>query len=575
MNEIRKPAVPNPPVRAERRDEPAGPMIVWDGVLGFAKRRRRTIAATTAIVTLLGIAAIVLVPWNYKATAVITLNAYPAIPENPNVHTPIPQTERMQREIQGLQSRALAAQVIEKLSLHQSAEFDPDKTLFGDLFGWIGAWFSAYGRSGGAVDTPTRGELDDLRRAAIVDIFMDKLTITPVLTAEQVQVTFSSRNPRTAYRVANGIVDTYIQSAMGLRGETLQKAADALQDRISSVKDELRDLPVSAGGANTIERQLEAKRTLLQAYIAKLGELLLLKSAIEPRIFVQSRAVYPLQRAGVPLALGVPFLLAGGLLMGMGVGLIQEGRQKAVTGATQLEALLGLRVIGLPDGDSMEANRVLSAEPKRLARGAERVAMELLMMHERGRNTGVAFVSPSQNEAKSAICVEAAGALARAGHRTLVVDATLARSQAQTRLAARAARDGGRAAGESPPAPDFELRRDSSNALDILITGLDRDSAVADYEKAAQAALKLAPGYAFTLIDLPPMGPNPEARFLARHVDLAVLVTRRYHDRREQVRAAVDQLNASGVRVVGAVLTRGTFERGMLSRAADRLGLTP
>jgi uncharacterized protein involved in exopolysaccharide biosynthesis/Mrp family chromosome partitioning ATPase len=551
-------------------------MIVWDGLLGFAKRRRRTIAATAAVVTVLGAATILLIPWSYKATAVITLNTYPAIPENPNVHTPIPQAERMQREIQGLQSRALAAQVIEKLQLHQSAEFDLDKALLGDVFGRIGDWLGAYGRPARSVDTPTHSELDDLRRAAIVDIFMEKLTITPILTAEQVQVTFSSRDPRTAYRVANSIVDTYIQSAMTLRGDTLQKAADALQDRISSVKDELRDLPVSAGGVNTIERQLEAKRTLLQAYIAKLGELLLLKSAIEPRIFVQSRAVYPMRRAGVPLTLGVPFLLVAGVLMGVGVGLIQEGRQKTVTGASQLEALLGLRVIGLPDGDAADENRVLSAEPKRLARGAERVAMELLMMHERGRNTGVAFVAPSQNEAKSAICVEVARALARAGHRTLVVDATLARSQAQTKLAARAARDPGPPAGdaEGSPVPEFELRRDSSNALDILVTGLDRDSAAADYEKAAHAALELAPGYAFTLIDLPPMGANPEARFLARHADLAVLVTRRYHDRREQVRAAVDQLNASGVRVVGAVLTRGTFERGMLSRAADRLGLT-
>jgi len=572
MNEIRKVTKPDPTgPRLAPRSEPDGAFIVWDGIVGFLKRRKRTIAATAIGVFVLGLAALLLVPWSYKASAVIALNAYPAIPENPNIHTPIPQTERMQREIQGLQSRSLAAQVVEKLRLDQLPEFDPDRIAAGDIFARVAALLGAFGGSSES-RLPTREEIADLRRSAVVDIFMEKLAVTPIVTAEQIQITFSSRDPRTAYRVANAIVDTYVASAIGTRGETLQKAADALQDRIASVKDELRDLPVGAGGATMIERQLEAKRTLLQAYITKLGELLLLKSAIEPRIIVQSRAVYPMQRAGVPMTLGLPFLVVAGFLAGIGVGLVQEGRQKTITNPVQIQALMNLRVIGAPDGDPAGASQALSGEPKRLARAADSIAMELLMAREGERGAVVAFAAPAPSEAKSAIAVEVARALSRAGHRTLMVDATLARSPSQARLSAKATREAP-ASGTTSPTAGFELRSDPAHALDILATGLDRDSAAASYEKAGKAFQSLAPSYAFTIIDLPPFGASPEARYLARFADLAVVVIRRDHDLRDVVRAAADQLNASGVHIIGAVLTRGTFERSLFTWVRDRLGL--
>ncbi len=573
MNEIRKAPRATEP-GADRRGEPEGTVIVWDGIVGFLKRRTLTIAAMTIAVSLIGLGAIQLMPWSYNASVVIALNAYPAIPENPNIHTQVPQTERMQREIQGLTSRALAARVIEQLGLDRLPEFNPDRVVAGDIFAGIGGWLGQLRRTGGTGQMPTREELADLRRSAVVDIFMERLTVIPVLTAEQIRITFSSRDPRTAYRVANSIVDTYVASAMRTRGDTLQKAADALQDRIASVKDELRDLPVSAGGANTIERQLEARRTLLQAYIQKLGELLLLKSAIEPRILIQSRAVYPLQRAGVPLTLGIPFFAVAGFLMGIGLGLIQEGRQKTVANAQQLEALMGLRVLGAPDGDHASGSRALTSDPKRVARAAESIAIELLMARESGRSAAVAFAAPSASEAKSTICVEVARALARAGHKTIIIDATVSRSPARARLSAKAAPETPAPAGGAPsPIAGFELRRDPSNALDILSTGLSRDSAAADYEKAGRAFEHLAPSYNFTLIDLPPIGVNAEGRYLARFAEFAVLVIRRDHDLRSAVRAAADQLNANGIRIIGAVLTRGTFERGVLTWARDRLGL--
>jgi Mrp family chromosome partitioning ATPase len=577
MNEMRRPQKPlAAEMISDQRGEPDSALIVWDGLFGFLKRRRRTILATAIAVTVIGIATILLVPWSYKATAIVTLNAYPAIPENPNIHTPIPQTERIQREIQGLQSRDVAGRVIEKLRLEKYEEFDPDKAVAGNIFARAAAWVSGLLPRTGADGMPSRGEVDEVRRSAVVDVFMEKLTVTPVLTSEQIQVTFSSRDPRIAYLAANGVVDTYIESASGLRGQLLQKAADAIQERISSVRDELRDLPVSAGGVNT-ERQLEAKRTLLQAYIGKLGELLLMKSAIEPRVFVQSRAVYPLQRAGVPLTLGIPVLIIAGVLMGIGVGLVQEGRQKMITSASQVEALLGLRVLAVAGADPNGSERILAGDPKRLARASERIAMELLMARENGRSSLVAFAAPSQSEAKSAICVSVARALARSGHRTLVVDATLSRSSAQARLAAKSTRQGAVSAGGEKGAPaevELELRRDASGTLDILVTDLDHDSAASEYEKAVDAVQKLAASYEFTLMDIPPVGENPEARYLARHADLAIFVMRRDHDRRDAARAAVAMLRARGVAIIGAVLTRGTFEQGgVLTWAADRLGL--
>src|SRR5262249_4605337 len=111
------------------------------------------------------------------------------------------------------------------------------------------------------------------------------------------------------------------------------------------------------------------------------------------------------------------------------------------------------------------------------------------------------------------------------------------------------------------------------HAVEILATGLDRDSSAATYERVGKAVQSLAPSYGFTIFDLPPFGANPEARYLARFADLAVLVIRRDHDLRDAVRTTADQLNANAVHIIGAVLTKGTFERTLFTRLRDLLGL--
>ena len=124
MNEIRHPN--DYDRRRSAVAEPVSSLVIWDGIAGFLKRRRRTILATALAVLVLGLAALLFVPWNYKATAIVAINAQPAIAENSQNHVQLTPAERMQREIQGLQSRALAAQVIEKLKLDREPEFNPD-----------------------------------------------------------------------------------------------------------------------------------------------------------------------------------------------------------------------------------------------------------------------------------------------------------------------------------------------------------------------------------------------------------------------------------------------------------------
>ena len=132
---------------------------------------------------------------------------------------------QLQTYLNLLQSRALAARVIDRLGLADQPEFR-------------------------GLD-PQRGEL--------LDAFVDRLQVAPIRNSRLVKVSFQSRNPDLSARVANGVTDTFIAQQLDHRVEATRHASDFLSTHVEDARRALE------GAETQLTRFLEANDILFVA----------------------------------------------------------------------------------------------------------------------------------------------------------------------------------------------------------------------------------------------------------------------------------------------------------------------
>ena len=109
---------------------------------------------------------------------------------------------QLQTYLKLLQSRALAARVIDRLELADQPEF--------------------------------RGL--DPRRGELLDAFVDRLQVAPVRNSRLVKVSFQSRNPELAARVSNGVTETFIAQQLDHRVEATRHASESLSTHVDEAR---------------------------------------------------------------------------------------------------------------------------------------------------------------------------------------------------------------------------------------------------------------------------------------------------------------------------------------------------
>lgn len=178
----------------------------------------------------------------YRSTVLIEIR-----PQNPNVvaFQDVVEMARSQREFfrtqyDVLQSRNLAARVIDRLDLANTPDFaSPGRgTLLHRLRGLIGGFLV---RTRHATGDPEVAQQQDL-----VERFIDGIDVAPRRDSYLVEVSFTSQSPALAQQIANSVADEYV--------------ALSIDQRLVSVQT----------GRGFIERQLEVTRATLERAEEKL-----------------------------------------------------------------------------------------------------------------------------------------------------------------------------------------------------------------------------------------------------------------------------------------------------------------
>ncbi len=171
----------------------------------------------------------------------------------------------IQNQIQILQSRDLAAEVIAKLDLYDDPEFNPalQRSVGGALFAALNPrnWFAD--RDASAAVDPA------VERDAIIDTFLGHLWTESLGLSTTITVSFSSRDAKKAALIADTVAGTYVGDLVEAKLRASDATSTWLTQRIRDLGGQVQaeeaaaltyraqhNLDSSAGGTSLIEAQL-------------------------------------------------------------------------------------------------------------------------------------------------------------------------------------------------------------------------------------------------------------------------------------------------------------------------------
>ena len=258
----------------------------------------------------------------------------------------------------------------------------------------------------------------------------------------------------------------------------------------------------------------------------------------------------------VKLTIFVAALLGFGL--GLGAALLRESLTTKIETAEDLARVTGAPVYAELPSESAIVKKMRSpqdlAEQPRLRIVAEAMRdlrTNLLFSDDSIRSLVV--TSPDGSHGKTTVAFAFAATLARAGTRTLLVDADLRRGRIADLLELE--RTPGLMDVLLDQTPLKEAIRRTSDGLDVLPSGR-RSADPGELLTSEFPALlsRLERQYEAVIIDSTPVIPISDARIVARHADGTLLVARAGYALRRQVRAAVERLELINVKPTAAVL---------------------
>jgi len=255
-------------------------------------------------------------------------------------------------------------------------------------------------------------------------------------------------------------------------------------------------------------------------------------------------------------------------LLGLGLGLaaavLRESLTTKIESADDLAEIAGVPVYAEIPAESavlkMHSPEDLASQPRlRIVAEAFRDLRTNLLFTDEGIRS-VLITSPDGSHGKTTVAFGLAATLARAGARTLLVDADLRRGRIAELL-------------ELPRSPGL---------MDVLLGGTELEDAVRSTQDGLQVLVggrrsadpgelltsafpslltRLEREYEAVIIDSTPVIPISDARIIARYADATILVARSGYALRRHVRAAVERLGLINVRPTATVLNYSSAVR--------------
>jgi capsular exopolysaccharide synthesis family protein len=351
----------------------------------------------------------------------------------------------------------------------------------------------------------------------------------------------------------------------------LRKEAMIARDNEKAIEAKLDELKIQVGGLNeadvqlrALEREADANKLLLQAFLTRSVETNHQESSPEPDAEIISRAAVP-QQPSFPqtkLILMASFLMA--VFVAILLALAIESLDRGIRSAEQVRRLMGVRSLGLVPGlktwrwsSRRPEDYVLKRPDSAFAESIRIMNADLALMSPGQSSRTVLITSAVPAEGKTTIAVSLARLVAARGRKVLIIDCdlrhpSLHRSFGATLSPGLVELLSGTASMETA------LRQDRKSSAHVIPAGKRTQTAAELLGSERMKALlsELGGFYDMIILDSAPVLAVSETRMLPRFVDKTVFVVRWAATHQKTVKLALEELIDGGADIAGVLLTR-------------------
>lgn len=348
--------------------------------------------------------------------------------------------------------------------------------------------------------------------------------------------------------------------------EVAQSREASLEADLARLKEQAARFDRADVRLRELQREAQANRTLFDQFLARSKETTEQQSLQIPDARIVAPALAPVRpnRPGTPLLLLVA--MAVSLMLGVGLALVLEHLDRSYRTVAEVEHRLSMACLGLvPLADPGRAaggrslgSAVLDAPSSAFTEGMHSVRQRVRGANRHESGEVLALVSAMPGEGKSTIAANLAHACAKAGLRTLLVDADL--RHASVSAAYPSAVAGLVDVLNGNISVKAAVLQDPRSGLSILAAGANRDTinALAETDDARLSGMldQMRQQFELVIVDCPAILPIAESRRLLDCADRAVLVIEWRHTACDTVLEALNSLGDGVDKLAGVVLNK-------------------
>jgi non-specific protein-tyrosine kinase len=392
-----------------------------------------------------------------------------------------------------------------------------------------------------------------------------RVTVTGVVNTSLISIRVKDNDAERAAAIANGLAEAYVNWSRTLKRASIAAAAEQIEIQLADVQKEVQALvntKVSADQAASHQARVEtalARQAALAAQLEqlKISEQLEVGSAsIVAPATVDTEAISPKPTRNTVLAFVVS------TLFGVGLAFIVDYLDDTIGSADEAAAIYGAPILGqIPVLDSAEnSTRALavfdsSRSPMTESYRLLRSSLEYVNFEHDFKTLIVTSATPA--EGKSTVAANLAAVLARAGNKTVLLEADFVRPVTHEFFGV------GREVGLSnvlTGAIDVHKalkRPEDLENLWVLTAGSmpPNSSELLGSETMKRTVASLAEWADWIIVDTPPNLAVADTTAVARWTDGVMLVIREGSTTRVAARSSLEALGNIGAKLVGVVIT--------------------
>lgn len=331
-----------------------------------------------------------------------------------------------------------------------------------------------------------------------------------------------------------------------------------LSGRVEQLKGDVIDLRRRSIQYNIYQRDVDANREIYNGVLQRYREIGAAAGIGVNNISIVDPAVTPERPSSPRLVVNLFLALLAGAALGLGLAFAREQIDDAVTDPAEVDGALGLPLLGaVPKSKESDLLGALADRKSDVSEAYVAVQTNLSFSTAHGVPRTITVTSTRPGEGKSTTAYALASALARGGHKAVLVDGDMRSPSAHHLLGLHNERGlSNFLSGENDLAS--LVQQAGTPNLAVMPAGPPPPSAAELLSSSRLDAFlpALLKHFDYVIIDAPPVMGLADAPLLSAHVEGVVFVLESHATKITPARIAIGRLRAAHANIIGAVLTK-------------------